>query len=96
MSWIIFCGSAAGGFIALATFFVVMSLIPRKNSIQKRQIDLVEEQLRVFHQRMHEERRLADSMERLVRILTNTDEPPSIAEYRSGETEEANDKTKPQ
>ena len=90
-------GATAGVIVILYLLVLVSVLIPRKNAIQnKRHLEIVEEQLRVFHERMHEERRLADSMERLVRILTNTDEPPAVVDYRSGETEEATDKTKPQ
>ena len=79
------------GIVEVLLILGMLIIVPKKKNLQIRHLEIVEEQLKVFHERMHEERRLADSMERLVRILTNTDEPPEIVEYRSGE-EEANDK----
>lgn len=62
----------AVGAVSLTVFLVILyKVIPDKESVsrQKKHLELVERQLKVFNERMVEELRLADAIEQVVTKL---------------------------
>lgn len=59
----------SGALFVCATLFLAAKLLPPKvatDAYYKRHLDIVEQQLKVFNERMIEERRLADALECIV------------------------------
>lgn len=69
MFWL---GCSVGGIAIVLLFAALLALVPRESKVTKRHLEIVEEQLRVFNERMLEERRLACALEKLVEHVTST------------------------
>jgi hypothetical protein len=65
----------SGALFVCVALFLLAKLMPPKvanNAYYKRHLDIVEAQLKVFNERMVEERRLADALEIIVAQITST------------------------
>ena len=65
-------GCSVGAVVIVLLLVTIVAIIPREGKIAKRHLEIVEEQLRVFNERMLEERRLACALETLVDHVTST------------------------
>lgn len=68
MFWL---GFFAGGLATMLACCVAAHLLPKDNKLAKRHLEIVEAQLRVFNERMVEERRLACALETMVEHVTS-------------------------
>jgi len=77
---IIAVSALSGALFVCVAMFLLINYVPTKDKANnyKRQFELAEEQLRIFKERMHEERRLADSLEIIVRMCSIQNRYPTF------------------
>jgi hypothetical protein len=68
---IFWLGFFSGGLVTVLACLVAAHPLPRDNKLAKQHLEIVEAQLRVFNERMVEERRLACALEAMVEHVTS-------------------------